>query len=186
MSYLRKNRFKNPGYEYQGKTTLRKNQRGPSSNRKEKILQLIHTASKINNLLIYDIEFKPALLRVFIDSKTEPVDLNLCGKFLKSLLFLLESEGLKDLECEVSSPGLERTLKKDWHFLSAIGEVVKIYTTQPVVYYDEKLNKKRKKTILQGRLSQFEGDKIILNNGSLDWTISVNIIKKARTVFENS
>ncbi len=148
-----------------------------------KLNQMINTAGKMNKVRIYDIEFKANLLRVYIASEKNPVDLNLCGKFMESLLFLLESEGMKNIKCEVSSPGLERFLKKDWHFLSAVGETVKIHTSQPVTCYDKKSEKKRQKTILYGKLCKFENNIISVNDGFLNWTIPVNIITKARTVF---
>lgn len=162
---------------------LKTNKENLYRNQKEKIFQLINTAGKMNNLQIYDIEFNSNLLRVYINRETNPVDLNLCGKFMKSLLFLFESEGVTNMECEVSSPGLERFLKKDWHFVSAIGETVKIHTSQPVICYDKKIAKKRKKTILYGQLCKFENNMISVNDGFLNWTIPINIITKARTVF---
>ena len=152
-------------------------------NKRRKILQLIDTVGNINNTLIYDVEFKPSLVRVYIDSEKDYTDLNSCETFMKSLLFLLESEGMKDMECEVSSPGLERKLKKNWHFQAAIGKNVKVHTSQPVFCYDEKSEKKRKKTTLTGFLHKYQDNVINVRDGFLEWIIPLNIITKANIVF---
>lgn len=151
----------------------------------QKISQLINVAGKINNFCIYDVEFKPPFLRVYIDNETNSVDLNACEKFIRSLMFLFQSEGIKNMECEVSSPGLERKLKKDWHFLSSIGKIVRIQTSQPVFCYDKKLEKKRQKTILSGQLLKYEDNAIRINDGFLDWIIPLDIITKAHVVFKD-
>ena len=152
----------------------------------QKIPQLIDLAGKMNNLLIYDVEFKSSVLKIYITNKADSVDLNICEKFMKSLLFLFESEGMENIECEVSSPGLERKLKKDWHFTSAIGKKVQVYTNQPVVCHDEKSERKIQTTLLKGQLCDYKDNTISLNDGFLNWTIPTNIIKKAHIVFEGT
>ena len=151
----------------------------------QKISQLINIAGKMNHLCIYDVEFKPPILKIYIDNETHSIDLSVCEKFMRSLLFLFQSEGIKDLQCEVSSPGLERSLKKDWHFLSAIGKTIKIYTNKPVSCYDKKSEKKRQTTILNGQLCKYEDNVIKINDGFLDWIVPLNIVKKAHTVFKD-
>ena len=154
-------------------------------NSRQKILQLINVAGEMNNLCIYDVEFKSSFLKIYINNKIDSIDLSICEKFMKSLLFLFESEGLENIECEVSSPGLERQLKKDWHFLSAVGRAVKIYTSEPVVCYDERSEKKYQTTILHGQLCNYKDDTVSLNDGFLNWTIPLSIIKRAHTVFKD-
>jgi len=149
----------------------------------QEILRIINTAGKMNNLCIYDVEFRTSLLRVYIDNETGHVDLKICEKFMKTLLFLFEAEGIKNKKCEVSSPGLERNLKKEWHFQAAIGKMVKIYTKQPVFCYDDNLEVEKKKTILNGQLIKFKNNQIRINDGISNWIIPLNIIKKAHTVF---
>ena len=149
----------------------------------QKILHIINIAGKMNNLCIYDVEFKASLLRVYVDNEAGSVDLNICEKFMKTLLFLFESEGIKNKKCEVSSPGLERNLKKEWHFQAAIGKMVKIYTNQPVFCYDKNLEVEKKTTILNGQLFKFKNNQISINDGISNWIIPLNIIKKAHTVF---
>lgn len=154
------------------------------SSKKNKILQLVDTVGKMKKICIYDVEFKSSVVRVYIDNETHNVDLNVCEEFIRTLLFLFQSEGIEGVECEVSSPGLERKLKKDWHFQTAIGQRVKIYTSKPVSCYDKKLGKERKKTILNGKIYKYQNKAIGINDGMLEWTVPLDVIKKANVLFD--
>ena len=148
----------------------------------QKMLRLIGTAAKMHDLKIYDVEFNTKILKIFIEHKTSlPVDLDACEKFMKSTLFLFESENIKDIDCEVSSPGLERKLRQEKHFESAVGKKVRIYT-KGFIFSD---NQQKKATVLNGHLQKYKNKILQLNDGKLDWTIPVNSIKKAHAVFEN-
>ena len=149
------------------------------------ITGLINTAGKINRVQIYDVEFKFPLLRVYIDREDQGVDLDVCEKFMKSLLFLLQSENkTAGLECEVSTPGLERKLKKDRHFLKAIGETVKVYTRRPVASYDTKTEKRNPVTVFSGQLDKYRNNIIHVKNGAVRWEAPLSIITKAHIVFK--
>ncbi|MDE0518630.1 MAG: hypothetical protein OXH36_03615 [Bdellovibrionales bacterium] len=154
------------------------------TDQKKKILQLVNTAGKMNHLRIYDVEFKASLVRVYIDNIERDVDLNLCEKLMKSLLFLFQSNNIEDVECEVSSPGVERSLKKDWHFLTAVGQTIKIRTSEPVFCYDKNQEKKRQATILSGQLCKCKDNVISVRDGLLDWTIPLDTVIKANIVFK--
>lgn len=152
----------------------------------QKIFQLIDIAGEMNDLYIYDVEFKSSLLKIYINNKTDSINLQTCEKFMKSLIFLFQSEGIESIDCEVSSPGLERNLRKDWHYISAVGKTVKIYTKKPVICYDKKSEKEKQTTILYGQLCDYKDNTINVKDGFLNWTIPLNIIKKAHTVFKNT
>ena len=154
-----------------------------SFRREQKAMELIQTAGKMNNTGIYDVEISPSLLKVFID-KQGPVDLKTCEKFMKSLLFLLQSEGMDNWECEVSTPGLERVLKKDGHFRSAVGKTIKIHTSQPVLRQSKKGKKSRQSRVLTGELCKYQGQTLLLKDGSAKLIIPLNIITKAHILFE--
>ena len=155
-----------------------------TSKKKSKILQLIDTVGKIKKICIYDVEFQSSVARVYIDNETHSIDLNVCEDFMKTLLFLFQSEGVDDVECEVSSPGLERKLKKDWHFQAAIGKKVRICTKEPVFCYDKELGKEREKTILNGRMYKYQDNVVSVDDGALEWTVPLDIIKKANVLFD--
>ena len=96
--------------------------------RVEKLLQ-----SKINELgyELYDVEYakegKNYFLRIFID-KDGGIDLEDCEKVNDGIMDLLdEADYIKEQYfLEVSSPGIERILRKDKHLEIAKGEQVEI------------------------------------------------------------
>ncbi len=82
-----------------------------------------------NGLYVYDVEYKKEgadnVLRVFIDSD-EGVTIDDCEKVSRALSDKLdEADPIKGAyELEVSSPGVERSLKRPWHFEKALGKKV--------------------------------------------------------------
>lgn len=107
---------------------------------------------------LYDVEYakegKNYFLRIFID-KSEGIDLQDCEKVNDAINDLLdEADYIKEQYfLEVSSPGIERMLRKDKHLKQNIGKEVYI-----------KLFKKDEngKKELQGILKGFSEEKIIL------------------------
>ena len=89
------------------------------ANIEEKVEQLLEKT--INNLgyNLYDVEYakeaKNYFLRIFID-KEDGIDLNDCEKVNDAITDLLdEADYIKEQYfLEVSSPGIERVLRKDW------------------------------------------------------------------------
>ncbi len=154
-----------------------------SSKRAQKAMELIQTAGKMSNTDIYDVEISPSLLKVFIDRQSK-LDLKTCERFMRSLLFLLQSEGMDNWECEVSTPGLERALKKDWHFRSAVGQTIKVHTSQPVLRQSKKSKKSRQSSVLTGQLCKYQGQTLLLKDGGSKVIVPLNIITKAHILFE--
>jgi len=86
-------------------------------------------------LRVYDVVFvKEAgdkILRVFVDKKDGFVSIDDCDEVSRWLSDELDSKDLikEAYILEVSSPGIERQLKYDWHFEESIGKkvAVKLY-----------------------------------------------------------
>lgn len=97
----------------------------------EKVESLIK--EPINNLgyELYDVNYvkegKDYFLRIFIDNK-EGIDLNDCEKVNDAISDLLdEANYIKEQYfLEVSSPGIERIIRKDEHLEQNIGEAIYI------------------------------------------------------------
>lgn len=97
----------------------------------EKVENLIK--EKIENLGydLYDVEYAKEgpnyFLRIFID-KSEGIDLSDCEKVNNEIMEKLdEADYIKEQYfLEISSPGIERILKKDKHLEQNIGEEVQI------------------------------------------------------------
>lgn len=125
---------------------------------------------------LYDVEYskegKNYFLRIFID-KPEGIDLQDCEKVNDEINDLLdEADYIKDQYfLEVSSPGIERVLKKDKHLKQNIGEEVSVKLFRK----DENGSKE-----YQGVLKGFDEDSIILEN---DTKIERKNIAQIRTVY---
>lgn len=125
---------------------------------------------KVENLLkekieslgyeLYDVEYskegKNYFLRIFIDKK-DGIDLNDCEKVNNEINDLLDgADYIKEQYfLEVSSPGIERILRKDKHLKENIGKEITIKLFKK----DERENKE-----YQGILEQFDEDTIKLVN----------------------
>lgn len=128
----------------------------------EKVQSLVE--NKILNLgyELYDIEYikegKDYFLRIFIDSQ-KGIDLNDCEKVNNEINDLLdEANYIKEQYfLEVSSPGIERILKKDKHLHQNIGKEVNIKLFKK----DENGNKEYK-----GFLKKFDEETIIIEKES--------------------
>lgn len=138
---------------------------------------------------IYDLEFTPQrILRVTIDKTPGPVGVDDCANVSRGINLMLDVEDIIPggaYQLEVSSPGLERTLKKPAHFAKAVGQKVVVRLNQavgPLLGLSEPRWEKAKQ--LQGLLkAQSEaGIEVEAEGGSfqLPWTS----LEKVKTVFE--
>lgn len=125
---------------------------------------------------LYDVEYskegKSYFLRIFID-KTDGIDLNDCEKVNNAINNILdEADYIKEQYfLEVSSPGIERILRKDKHLEQNIGKEIEIK-----LFKKDENGKKQYQGILQG----FDQEKIILEN---EVEIERKNIAQIKTVF---
>lgn len=125
------------------------------ANIEQKVNDLLE--SKINSLgyNLYDVEYvkvgKDYFLRIYIDKETG-IDLNDCEKVSNEINGMLdEADFIKEQYfLEVSSPGIERVLRKDEHLKANIGKTVEIKLFKPI--------EKQKQYI--GELVNFDNEKI--------------------------
>lgn len=136
-------------------------------------------------LELVDLEFKKAgrshLLCLYID-KPGGVTLDDCAEVSRELSLILDVEDIiaGRYTLEVSSPGLERPLKRRDDFVRFSGRLVQIKTAE--LFQDEQGNKR--KTFL-GTLKGVEGDLVVLHlkEGQLA-RIPFDKIAKANLAFE--
>lgn len=145
--------------------------------------------SKVQNLLekiindlgydlydvIYEKEGKDYYLRIIID-KTDGIDINDCEKVNNAINDILdEADLIKDQYfLEVSSPGVERNLRKEKHFKGQIGNEILVKLYKP-------LNNKKE---IQGTLEDYIDDQVVIkteDNESLK--INKKDIALAKTIF---
>lgn len=148
------------------------------ANIEEKVNSLLK--EKINSLGydLYDVEYvkegKDYFLRIYIDKKTG-IDLNDCEKVSNEINDMLDESNIvkEQYFLEVSSPGIERILRKDEHLKANIGKKVEIKLFKPV--------EKQKQFI--GELEDFTDDTIKIK---AEGTISIDRknIAQIKTVYD--
>jgi len=145
----------------------------------ERIESLVE--KKINDLgyELYDVEYakegREYYLRIFID-KPEGIDLNDCEKVNDGINDLLDqADYIKEQYfLEVSSPGIERTLRKDKHLEANIDSLVEIKLFKPI----------EKQKVIQGILKQFNSEVLELELEDRTIEISRKDISVIKTVYE--
>jgi len=115
-------------------------------------------------------------LRLFID-KTGGITLDDCASVSRQFGDQLEVEGLIPFRytLEVSSPGLDRALKKDQDFLRHIGNQIQVITRSPW----------EGRSFFEGKMLDYQvSGALMLAEKKKVWEIPVSLIAKARLVFE--
>lgn len=86
---------------------------------------------------LYDIEWdtkmKPAVLRISIENKKGPTDLDTCAACSDAISKILDEKDYSDSEymLEVCSPGAERELKTTEHLQKAVGKYIYVKLKDP-------------------------------------------------------
>ncbi len=146
----------------------------------ERVETLIKSTIEEIGYDLYDVEYakegKNYFLRVFID-KLEGIDLEDCEKVNDAINNLLdEADYIKEQYfLEVSSPGIERVLRKDRHIEQNIGKKVQVKLFQK----DE--NRKKE---YQGILQDFKEETITLETDVEKIEIERKKIAQIRTIYD--
>ncbi len=145
----------------------------------EKVEQLVKEPIEKLGYNLYDVEYVKEgpnyYLRVYID-KTNGIDLNDCEKVSDEINELLDrADYIKEQYfLEVSSPGIERKLRRDEHLQQNISQNVEIKLFK-------KDNNGKKEYI--GKLKSFNKDEITIEAES-EITIERKNIAQIKTVYE--
>ena len=129
---------------------------------------------------LYDVEYikegKDYYLRIFID-KEDGIDLNDCEKVNNLISDLLDKEDYIKVQyyLEVSSPGVERVLRKDKHLKENIGIEVRVNLFQSV----DNIGKS-----ITGILEDFDEQKIVLNYTNKEIALQRSNISLIKTVYK--
>ncbi len=131
---------------------------------------------------LWDIEYVKEgadwFLRFTIDSE-KGIDINDCEKVHRTIDPLLdELDPISEAyHLEVSSPGLERDLKYDWHYKACIGEKAEFRLFAPL---EEKPGVKS----IVGIITDYEDSVIITEVDGEELKIPHSAVSKAKTVFD--
>jgi len=144
----------------------------------DKVFDLINEPIQNLNLSIYDIEYVKEgsnwYLRIYID-KDGMVDINDCENVSRLIDPMLDdADIIKSAYClEVSSPGIERVLRKPEHFEKYIDSEVEVSLFKPY----------EKQKVLQGVLKFGDNDKVIINIDENEVTLNRKDISKAKLIY---
>ena len=107
------------------------------ANIEEKVQTIVEPIIEELGYSLYDVEYakegKDYFLRIFIDNETG-ISLNDCEKVTNAINDVLDNEDyIKDgYFLEVSSPGIERIIRKEKHLEQNIGNEVEIKLFRPI------------------------------------------------------
>ncbi len=132
------------------------------------------------NLELSDLEYVQEggynYLRVYVEKKDGTTSLDDCIELSSKIEDLADKLINKKFYLEVSTPGVERKLKKEKDFLRFTGEKIKVYSKSRI---------EEKKTF-EGKLEKFENDTIFLNDINIGKIIEIPLskLKKANLIYE--
>jgi len=144
----------------------------------ERVEELLHSKIEQLGYELYDVEYakegKNYFLRIFIDNENG-IDLNDCEKVNDGIMELLdEADYIKEQYfLEVSSPGIERVLRKDKHFQKNIGKEITISLFKPVN------NKKQ----IDGILEEINENELTISDENQKITIERKNISQVKTKY---
>jgi ribosome maturation factor rimP len=132
------------------------------------------------NLELSDLEYVQEggynYLRVYVEKKDGTTSLDDCIELSSKIDDLADKLINKKFYLEVSTPGVERKLKKEKDFLRFTGEKIKVYSKSRI---------EEKKTF-EGKLEKFENDTIFLNDINIGKIVEIPLskLKKANLIYE--
>ena len=143
------------------------------------VTDLVEPTLKGSDIELVDVEYKKTgktwSLRVFID-KNQGVTVDDCQRLSREIEDLIAIHELiaDRYVLEVSSPGLDRPLKKETDFIRNKGKQVLVKTYLPI-------NSSKTNT---GTIKDFSNDTLFLENEKKTFEISLSNIAQAKLIFK--
>lgn len=145
----------------------------------EKVEKLLEGKIQELGYILYDVEYvkegKEYFLRIYIDNENG-ISLNDCELVSNCITQILDKADYiqEQYFLEVSSPGVERVLKKDKHLQNNIGVKVQVKLFKPV-------NKQKK---YEGILKSFNQENIVIKTNEQELNIERQNIGQIKTIFD--
>ncbi|MBK9293323.1 MAG: ribosome maturation factor RimP [Oligoflexia bacterium] len=154
-----------------------------------KIESVIKPLIEQMGIKLYDLEFQGRVLRISITKGDDGsgVGIDDCAQVSRLLNPVLDVEELIPggrYELEVSSPGLDRSLKTQAHFEGAIGEIIHVFTDEPFSTWngEDKYFENRRK--IKAKLLNVDSQNIELEADNKKSIVPLKNITKAYVNFE--
>lgn len=149
------------------------------ANIEEKVEELVKPEIEKLGYKLYDVEYskegKDYFLRIYIENESG-ITIEDCEKTSNAINDILDKADYIKNEyfLEVSSPGIERILRKDRHLEANIGKEVEIKLFKPL----------DKEKSFCGKLTRFDKEKIYIQRDSDEKGIERNLIAQIKTKFD--
>lgn len=143
------------------------------------VIDMVTPLCEENGCFLYDAEFqkegKNQILRIFID-KDGGINIDECETVSRLISKKLDDEDIiaTAYQLEVSSPGAERKLTKDWHYEKVMGKQIEISLYAPM---DGKKS-------LTGILEAFQEHSITISENGTSVTLPKDKIASAKLYFD--
>lgn len=156
-----------------------------------KVEEIASKVAEKEGCLLYDLEFTGTgagrTLRLFIDKEPGGVGIEECSSVSNGLNEALDQDDIipgGPYHLEVSSPGLDRILRKSWHFAKVVGKKVSLKTKEPLETYGVTDKKWLKAKQVEFVLENIDGEVAVFKPGAEEIRIPLNAVEKAKLVFE--
>ena len=157
----------------------------------EKVEKIAQEIAEREGCLLYDLEHygagKGRILRVYID-KESGVGIEDCSNVSKAINLRLDVEDIVPgsmYNLEVSTPGLDRNLKKTWHFDKVVGKKIFIQLSKSLgsltAIEDKGLIAMKK---FEEVLKAVDQEHLLFDIRSNEVKIPLTAVEKAKLVFE--
>ena len=144
------------------------------------ISSIVETMASALGLALVSVEYHAgyhqSIVQIFVENvdRNSGIDIDDCARLSRMVEHELDNIITKTYQLEVSSPGLNRPLKKETDFLRYKGEMAKIVTVLPL---DSRKN-------FEGCLEGVEDEHVIIKITEGEVRIPLNGIRKAHLVPE--
>ncbi len=146
-----------------------------------KLIDLIEPVVRAEGRELVELEFRREsqgwVLRLYIDQE-DGITVEDCAQVSRVVGDLLDVADLirTPYHLEVSSPGLNRPLRKSRHFEQVVGKIIEVRTLEPLG------NRRRFKGVLKG----VEQDRITVRCDGQDMVIGLSLVERAHLCYFES
>ena len=143
------------------------------------VIEIVTPLCKENGCFLYDAEFqkegKNQILRIFVD-KDGGINIDECETVSRLISQKLDDEDIiaTAYQLEISSPGAERKLTKDWHFEKVMGKQIEVSLYVPM----------DGKKVLVGILEDYNTDKVTISENGTSVSLPKDKIASAKLYFD--
>lgn len=143
------------------------------------VIEIVTPLCKENDCFLYDAEFqkegKNQILRIFVD-KDGGINIDECETVSRLISQKLDDEDIiaTAYQLEISSPGAERKLTKDWHFEKVMEKQIEVSLYAPM----------DGKKALVGILEDYNTDKVTISENGTSVSLPKEKIASAKLYFD--